>query len=60
MIMQLVEKLERIKQMLKESGTTLLAAIEDVIGTMVKGIIESNEINIEFKGIKQLRYPVRG
>ena len=56
MIMQLVEKLQRIKQMLKESGVTLLAAMEDVISTMVKSTIESNEIDYEFKQAKQLRY----
>lgn len=60
MIMQLVEKLQRIKQMLKESGMTLLAAIEEVISTMVKDVIGSNEIDKEFRLTMQLRYSTTG
>lgn len=60
MVMQLLEKLQRIKQMLKESGMTLLAAVEDTISTMIKGSIKSYEIDKEFNLTKQLRYSTTG
>ena len=59
MIMQLVEKLKGTKQMLKESGMTLMAAIEDVISTMVKDFIENIDIDKEFGQTKQLRYSTK-
>ena len=60
MIMQLVEKLERIKQMLKESGMTLLAAVDDMVSTMVKEHITKQEACNEFNKTRQLRYSITG
>jgi hypothetical protein len=56
MVMQLVEKLERIKQQLKDAGMTILATIDDMVSTMTKECITQEEIVKEFNQTKQLRY----
>lgn len=56
MIMQLVEKLKHIKQQFKVSEMTMLAAVEDMVSTMIKECITQLEIVKEFNQIKQLRY----
>jgi hypothetical protein len=54
--MQLTEKLKRIKQQLKVSGMTILAAVDDMVSTMTKQRITQEEIVTEFNRTKQLRY----
>ncbi len=56
MISQLVEKLAHTIKMLKESGMTIAAAIEDMAATMLKETIGHNEMNIQLENEKQLRY----
>ncbi len=56
MIMQLVEKLKHIKQMLKETGMTLIAAIDDMVSTLIKKRITTKKINKKLSNTLQLRY----
>lgn len=56
MIMQLVEKLEHIKQQLKASVMTIVAAVDDMVSTMTKECITQEEFVKEFNQTKQLRY----
>jgi len=56
MVMQLVEKLERIREMIRESGITLTAAVEDVVATMVKERISTDSIEQQLSKTRQLRY----
>lgn len=56
MIMQLIEKLERIKQQLKAAGMTILATVDDMVSSMTKECITQDELVKEFNQTKQLRY----
>lgn len=56
MINQLTEKLQKVKEALKSSGTTLKAVIEDMISSMQKEIIQPKEIEEAMLLTVQLRY----
>jgi hypothetical protein len=56
LINQLTEKLLVMKKMIKESGFTIIAAIEEMISSMIRLIIESEEVSEIMEQTKQLRY----
>lgn len=56
LINQLTEKLLVMKKMIEESGFTIKAAIEEMISSMIRLIIESEEVSEVMEQTKQLRY----
>lgn len=57
MINQLSEKLQKVSELLEESGQTWKLLYVDMLASMRKENIETAEIELEIRHIKQLRYP---
>lgn len=57
MINQLSEKLQKVCELLEESGQTWKLLYVDMLASMRKENIETAEIELEIRHIKQLRYP---
>ena len=56
LINQLTEKLLAMKKMIEESGFTIKAVIEEMISSMIRLIIDSEDVNAVMEQTKQLRY----
>jgi len=56
MLIQLNQKLKKTAKMIEESGMTLMAAIEDLLATMVKQVIEKEFVEELIQNTGQLRY----
>jgi len=56
LIIQLAEKLIKVKQGIKESGRTFISLWEDIIATMLKSCFAIEEINSAIDKNRQLRY----
>ena len=56
LINQLTEKLLAMKKMIEESGFTTKAVIEEMISSMIRLIIDSEDVNAVMEQTKQLRY----
>lgn len=56
LIIQLTEKLQKVKQALAESGRTIRSVWEDLIATMLKDSFIVEDLMAEINNVKQLRY----
>lgn len=56
LLVQLAQKLTKVKQGVQESGRTAISLWEDMIATMLKELIMTSDIDIAFDKTRQLRY----